>query len=787
MVNLPINQAETIFERFWDGGESYPTHQKFSPLINYKISYAPGTVAEVCQSWSAVDVSIQSQTDSGYSVRMERDCRLTVDGYDIFRMFASIAQNIDFRVSCRIDGMEQTIIETTGIGEMWEYEGPIHGKLITHITLEFRLKGSSPYTACLLWLGLSNSKRQAELESQKSPYTDEWEGCFQENAEKKPLLGLYFDEDGLEALRAKIKKEPFLSYMEKLRALAREGLSSEPEKEISEYIYIRANRWTRLRDRSRHDYRNVMVHLAFVGLVDNNKEMLHMACRILLSLAVTPKWTEGILGSCPGATWHHRSFTEESTCHACAMVLDWAGSLLTWHGKNMVYDAIIFKGVSRIEADFKTVDYIRRMNQGIVFSNGRIHALMALTRRYPRYESWLLDAEKDLREMVDAYVMDDGGTVEGPGYWNYTFSHVMPQIYLLSRYHGQNMKDYVWEKLRKTGDFALAMLSDEKSGTYFLPVNDAHSGSFHPLISACYSLITSDPRWQALYTKGLREESTTLMEELLILAPDLPPAEAEISPAGFVSLDTIGQTSLRQKTEDVGQIHLHLLGGPSYFSHSHADKGSFLLEVNQLPLLIDRGVCEYSIPYVKLIGESFNHNLFQPEAPEGSLSYSQDIMDHPGAKVVLSKWENGKLSYQTDTTGAWPDGIFHKITRSVISSDPHILVIRDDAEYVRATMSSFRLHTHGSITQDGNRWIISQGGLQVTVYPLNYHPCKVISGEYGMDQYTNPVNCLRLYVEKAMSHHIVTILEISRAGEASLQLLGDGTASYHGQTVDTGL
>ena len=65
MVNLPINEAETIFERFWDGGESYPTHQKFSPLVNYKISYAPGTVAEVCQSWSAVDVSIQSQTDSG--------------------------------------------------------------------------------------------------------------------------------------------------------------------------------------------------------------------------------------------------------------------------------------------------------------------------------------------------------------------------------------------------------------------------------------------------------------------------------------------------------------------------------------------------------------------------------------------------------------------------------------------------------------------------------------------------------------------------------------------------
>ena len=37
MNNIKINNAETIFEPFWDSGESYPEHYKYSRLTPYEI------------------------------------------------------------------------------------------------------------------------------------------------------------------------------------------------------------------------------------------------------------------------------------------------------------------------------------------------------------------------------------------------------------------------------------------------------------------------------------------------------------------------------------------------------------------------------------------------------------------------------------------------------------------------------------------------------------------------------------------------------------------------------
>ena len=37
MCNVKINEAESIFEPFWDSGESYPNHQKYSSLSGYEV------------------------------------------------------------------------------------------------------------------------------------------------------------------------------------------------------------------------------------------------------------------------------------------------------------------------------------------------------------------------------------------------------------------------------------------------------------------------------------------------------------------------------------------------------------------------------------------------------------------------------------------------------------------------------------------------------------------------------------------------------------------------------
>lgn len=75
------------------------------------------------------------------------------------------------------------------------------------------------------------------------------------------------------------------------------------------------------------------------------------------------------------------------------------------------------------------------MNQGIVFSQGRIFAQLAMIPRYPRYEGDLLRSEQDLVEMIGNYVQPDGGTLEGPGYWMFTFNECVSAFYALARFH----------------------------------------------------------------------------------------------------------------------------------------------------------------------------------------------------------------------------------------------------------------------------------------------------------------------------------------------------------------
>ena len=779
MVNIPINWAESIFEPFWDTGESYKEHGKYNRLTDYSIN-AGGNTAEIRTAWNGVNVIIEKQ-DSPDPVVLERDCQLSVQGYEVCRLFAAVPKAIAFRILGRVDGKERILLEANGNDTTGEYDGSLNGKLITHIRLEFRKKGEGPGVVTLYWLGLANAAKQAELDAGVSPYDDSWEGCFSEGFEIKPALGLYFDEEELEKLRLKIKKPPFNSVADKLREEANKDMELNPEALIGTYLPHPDRRWVRDREMKHPSLSAPMERLAFIGLLEKNPAMLKMACRMALSTAHCQYWCESIIGVFPGATWHHRSFTEEEICRSVALVLDWAGTLLTWHGKNILYDAIIQKGLPRIESDFKTVEYIRHMNQGIVFSSGRIIALMALSRRYPRYESWLLDAEKDLREMVDAYIGSDGGTLEGPGYWSYTFRHTLPLVYILARHHGMALKDYAWDKLRLTSAYALAMVSEVGGGIRHLPVNDAHQSVFPPVVAALFVRMLGDTPWKRIYSRLIKELPESVDKDFLIMAPEgfmeEEPEDRPVMEDGFICLNETGQTALRRPSP-LGRIHLHLVSGPNYFAHSHGDKGSIILEADGKPLLIDRGACTYNNPYIGTIGKSSVHNLFYPETPQGR-SFSQRPESCGGGRLVRSQYTEGHLFYETDLTDAWEAGIFKKCLRRVHSSYPLLYAVEDEVLFERPTASSFRLNTYGRIEKKANYWTIREGDIQLAVYPVKDVPCKDVYGEEGWDAELRTVSQLRLYIEKREAVSLLTLLEISRPGEEKLVIKPGGKLFYN--------
>ena len=754
MNNIKINNAETIFEPFWDSGESYPEHFKYSRLTPYEIIADKNSKADVI--WSGVRVIVGSNE----TLTLKRKCRLDISQYDIFRMFAAVSNAIKIKICCIIDDKKTEVLTEQGRGSAGEYEGTVNGKLITGIEISFTNETENSSQATLSWLGLSNSVLQKQMENEKSSFSKEWEGCFAQEVNPEPTIGILFDKSGLEEIREKVKKEPFLSIFNELKKRAESHMCDEPEDYIGEYVPYINPVFVRDRDKNRVEYCKFMEDIAFVGLVENDTNMLKMACRMALSLSCCTNWCEGVMGAFPGTTWHHRSFTEERIGVGCMKVLDWAGSMLTWHGKNIIYDAIIMKALPRLDADIKTMDYIWHMNQGVFFAGGLITILIGLSKRYPRYSSRLDEAEKDLISIWKNYVADDGGCAEGPSYWMDSFRSMIINMYMLSKHRNKTLKEYLPEVIKKSENFAICMLSDINDGFSFLPINDTSGfGSYHPLVPAFFMQISENPLWERMLKSKLLTPNLPYGAELIIISNETEENKNNAYDSQFLTLNNVGHTMIKRKTEEVGTVHMHIIGGGLVtFGHSHSDKGSVILEADGVPLLIDSGVCSYASAEVKQFAEPKKHNLLMPDI-EGA---NQRIENSASiGKVLLSRYKDGVFEYSTDLTDAWQEGIFKKNIRSITSNNPLVFEICDDIEYYKKCACVFVLNTYGEITHDNSKFNIQYKGVSLNITPKNWTVKKTVT-EQGTDGRGTKVNRLMIYTDKACMHNLVTELAIKK-------------------------
>ncbi len=754
MRNVMINYAESIFEPFWDCGESYPNHHKYSPLTHYTVG-TPNTAAHTDTTWCGVSVSVDRCSDKEYDIILKSKCKIDSADFDTFRLFGAVPKSVKVRINLEIDN-ETISGEFIGKGETDEYTFKIKRGTVSH--LEMCFKAFEDYQSVqLFYLGLCDSERKSFMESVKSPYDESWEGCFKDDVEICPQTELYFNEEELAQLRKKLKIKPFSDIMEKLRAQAENDLNIYPERDVSTFIINPDRRWVSPRDLKRTEIAAAMERLAFVGIVDKNIAMLRLACRMALCAAHCTYWCESIMGVFPGATWHHRSFMEEQYSKACSLVLDWAGGLLTWHGKNIIYDAIIMKGLPRIEADFMTVDYIRHMNQGLVFSSGRITALITLSKKYPHYEKRLDEAEQDLFEMLDNYFDDDGGMAEGPAYWNYTLFHVLPLLYVIARRREKTIKEILTEKLKKTVNYGLCMLSDEDNGRFMLPVNDSHKQEYNPIIAAVFSQL--DEKWKQIYSR-MADNGIEADKEFLILAQsEKCEVKDNILSNGIISSMQSGQISFRRKMNPSGTVHLHLVSGKTYFGHTHGDKGSFILELDGEPIFIDRGMAPYGMSYSE-IQTSQMHNCFVPT--ENEKIFTQPKFDVYGGKITECVQDGTAYIFETDITDAWEKGRFELLKRKIISYEDNTLVIEDEMISENQYEMCFYLNTLGEIEKNEDSAVILTKNHRAVVEFDTDELKSVCAEPFGMDENMKPVNRLCLKYNKSGSISIKTIIKFER-------------------------
>jgi hypothetical protein len=755
----PINEAEAIIEPFWD--------PNLSELEEYNVTIDHTVKGFVKQTWCSVEVYIEKAPPGKTAISMERQCNIYLDEYNIIRVFASIPKWAQMTLKVCIDGVYCTVINSVrGGGTVDEFDGYLRGKHITGIRMEFALTEAQPACIQIFWLGLANSIMQERMEKYKSPYTPDWPKMLRSSPGRlEPEIGIFFDEEEVHLLRQKVRNGYLKKAFNKLQVQAIKDMTINPEAEIGRFIPLGDRRWCRNRDMKRTYTAEAMERLAFVGLINENPEMLKMAARMALSAAHCEYWCESFMGVFPGSTWHHRSFTEARYSKACALVLDWAGSYLTPYGKEVIRDAIIMKGLPRIESDFKRMEYIREMNQGALFSLGRIIGLLSLLPSYPRYKSLLEDAERDLLEIIDRYVQDDGGTLEGMAYWNATFSSALQAFYALAKYHNMTFEEYAntIPELIKTSEYALSMLSITRNGITYLPINDAKSDQPLDLdLVAAFCRITNKPEWKNLYALIMQADDFKPNIFHLIVAPlEIPvkyPVKTAIKPK-FAVFPVTGQVASIREDPTLGYVHFHLCSGPTCPYHYHEDKGSFILEVDGETLAIDRGVTSYDHPETALISMANRHNILCPKDSSGVFLRQPPYAF--GGKLTSALEVDNAIFLCSDNTNAWDNGIFRKNIRRIFSPAPDLFFIDDAVELNNPLIMVFLLNSLYPIVKEENRFRVYGKKTLLDIFPADWVPHKENVETYGIDCHLRPVNVLQLETEAAKSHNLLTVVQVA--------------------------
>ncbi|MGN0999809.1 MAG: hypothetical protein ACI4PO_09675 [Faecousia sp.] len=725
---IEINEAEAILEPFFDGGTS--DHDDFDPryrvLDEYSVKPLNGAVVKVEQGWAFASIRVDKTVKDCPILRMERSCQVNIHDYDTFIVFGSIPTGMSFDLTARIDGKTVTLgSRIDGVGSSQEYNMPLSGTHLTGLNLTFYADREG-IEGELTWFGAAHSGRLARMLAKKNQYSADWPGYFVENppTEPQPGIGLLFGPEDLPQLREKLSKPPFRDIYAEKKKQAREAMSICPEEYIGRFVPYFDRRWSRSRDQAWAPDRNwntsyvysVMENLAFVGLVENDIPMLRMACRHAFSVANCEYWCESPMGVLPGATWHHRSFTENGCCTLISYVLDWCSDLMTPFAKHVLRDALAMKGLPQIESDFRRFEYIRKMNQGIVFSEGRIFAQMALLPRYPRYAEDLERSERDLIEMIGNYVQADGGTPEGPGYWMFTFHECIPAFYALARYHKKPFTHYR-NVFGDTGRYELAMLSMEGDFTILHAINDAHPGvRVSCTLASSFYQFTGEPAWKNLYERLMKQGRMDADTFSLISAP---------LPDGIMLPETdldrffpvTGLMGILRQGADL-QTLLRLCSGRTCNTHFDEDRGSIVVDAGGYTICPDCGAANYCEAELKHLHDAQAHSLLCPVHANG-IRAEQGVSEE-GGKILYSRREGTFVEFASDDTAAWSGGVYQKVGRRVTSPIAELAVLEDTFRLGNADYVDFQLNSFGQWRICGNTAATDVGDVTLRVVPLNW-------------------------------------------------------------------
>ena len=703
------------------------------------------------------------------AISIRREVEIDVGGYDLLVLCVQSMRSTAITIRATVDGTRRVIVDRApGNDAGQELEGPIGGRHISSLEIELTDPGDLPGVADLFWLGVTDSAARAALRSRVLPYPDDWHDLLLpadgDAPDAEPQLGLFFDASELDRLRARIRGPTWGPVFDRLRDLARSFQGSEPWRGIghtvNNYPVRNGHRGDGLN--ACHNWIDIaaMRVCAFVGLLDGDRELMRTALHHALAVAHCDVWTPGFMSSMPGSSWETRAFSEYRYAINCIFAWDWAGSLLTDAGKELLAQAVSIKAMPWIQQTLMRHPYVRGNNQGIFFAFGGIVVSLALARHWPYGADFLEPFRAALDQTVCAYYAADGGTYEGIGYATGSLQQALAGYALYARYHDLPLESVVPDVAIRCVDYLTAMLSTEQPVGAVIKHSDGGRAGVcvTPGSLGLLCRLSDDPAVPELLA-GVKEElprtNYAPEHELNILyGPDeLPPPAAR--PPVFRNLPVTGLLCSNRPTPQ-GPIRVQVIGGPAGAGHGHDDRGSFVLEAFGDELAVDRGQMPYVDPRSTIIKHARYHNLAVPHAGDGTPL--RQLNPCPVATVAQGEGDEGSLHCRVDLRGVWPEPV-SDAERRLDSDDPRRTLVTDRLRLAEPLAVGFYLHSRYPWHRSARGWATAGPNGKLTVVP-RWQPEADQAGEDFIMGTKEPAFRLVLMSPAAAEHTLATALEV---------------------------
>ena len=710
----PINSAESVFEAFHD--------PQISELSQWSVTGDGVAGFKFWQNWIWVQWAWEKPAGDGCIVRFSRQLDLDCSRHDRLVICAALPEGGTFTLHAETNAGPRTRRgEPMGAAKREEWL-PLEGaKRVTSLVIEAHFPPGGAGNGWIYWMLLQNTARLPDHLAQWKGYDERWENYLQPAdfaPAFRPTHGLLLSAEELVAVRREFAGSPSAGA---LREAAAEARAIRPEDLIGQYV----NFWNSNSLRRERDHGKVITihgaNAAQAGMLLQDPALCRLAARFALSIAHCERWDDCFVCYMPGSTWEQRSFVQSICVFECALILDLCGEWFTPLGRDLVLRRIAEEGIGNLNYNTWWWEYIFHCNQLAWFAPGRILGYLLLERTMPargenyprpvpsRVEPYTELAVKDLLENLNRCLQPDGGYVEGPTYFTWVARQAFVSLHLYARARGKSLHELMPAQMKPTALMAEVLYSTNDNQDAILICDAMY---IFPEALAYLAAYMPESHWVTMYHKQVGRPGAGASPSLLAMsmARDIPAKGPPLR--AFVDMpDTGMMSSVRSHAGEL--VKLFLMGNKAGASHTHEDKGNFVLEFAGDSFAMDFGVVDYSNPVVEELKTAQRHNMLAPWStglrPKPTNPIKADIraQGHGDATAFHATME---------VTAGW-EGWYKKWRRTWDSPTPDVLVITDEWEVEKGEGVVFHWTTPLPMRREDNKVIIEsrRGFAEITI------------------------------------------------------------------------